>query len=152
MIKEKIEFSREGYEKLEKDLDALTERRKEAVVNLRTAREMGDLSENAAYKAARWELSAVDRQMRRVSYLLKMGKVVETRNEGIVDFGRRITLNDGKKEIIFTLVGSFESDPSVDKLSIASPVGRAIMGKKRGEKVEVITPSGYIHYTIVNIE
>lgn len=149
---QKIQFTKEGYEKIQKDFSHLTEKRKEAVINLRTAREMGDLSENGAYKAARWELGGIDRQLRRLSYLLRMAKVYETNNNGFIDFGRKVTLFDGKSKLTFILVSSFESDPTQDKLSIESPIGKAIIGKRVGDMVRVTTPSGIITYTIDSIE
>lgn len=152
MLQQKIAFTKEGYAKVEKEYLDLTQKRKAAVIALRTAREMGDLSENGAYKAARWELGGIDRQLRRLSYLLKMGRIVETKNEGIVDFGRKITISDGSKDTTFVLVDRFESDPSKNKLSVTSPIGRVIVGKRVGDEVSVVTPSGSKHYTITHIE
>ncbi len=149
---QKIQFTKEGFEKIEKDFQNLTEKRKEAVSALRSAREMGDLSENGAYKAARWELGGIDRQLRRLSYLLKMASVTETKNEGIVDFGRTITLDDGIKKFTFMLVNNVESNPSEGKLSTNSPIGRAIFGKRKGDTVHVNAPSGFKNYTIVEIQ
>ncbi|MCJ7740204.1 transcription elongation factor GreA [Candidatus Microgenomates bacterium] len=147
-----IRFTQEGYQKIEKDILKLQEERKEAVVNLRTAREMGDLSENGAYKAARFELGGIDRQLRRLKYLLRFGTVAQITNKGCIDFGSLVTLSDGKNELTFTLVGEYESNPAQKKLSVSSPIGKAIMGKRTGDTVTVNTPTGTINYTIVNFE
>lgn len=152
MNKKKISFTKEGYQKMTKDYQELTEKRKEAVIRLRTAREMGDLSENGAYKAARFELTAIDRELRRLAYLLQMGEIVESKNNGTVDFGCKITVVEGKNKMTFTLVSGYESDPSQRRLSVYSPMGKAVMGKRVGEKVIVYAPSGQIIYKIVAVE
>lgn len=150
-LPKKIPFTKVGYQKLQADLEVYTAKRKTAVINLRTARDMGDLSENAAYKAARMELSAIDRQIRRVTYLLRFGVIVEKHGNTAVDFGSRVTLDNGNKKMSFELVGGYESDPKHEKISIHSPIGRAIVHKHVGDKVIVHAPAGEILYTIVEI-
>ena len=147
----RIQFTKEGYQKVEKDFKDLTQKRKEAVIRLRTAREMGDLSENGAYKAARFELSSIDRELRRLTYLLRLGEVVATQNTGVVDFGRIITLEEGAKRLTFTHVNAYESNPRQEKLSVNSPIGRAILGKRVGDTVTVTAPAGKATYTVVDI-
>lgn len=152
MIRQKLQFTKDGYEKLISDLKTDTEKRKEAVVRLRTAREMGDLSENGAYKAARFELSTIDRNIRRLTYLIRIGKVVEITETDIAEIGRKIILNDGEREFSFMLVNTFESDPKNQKLSTNSPIGHAVYGKKAGENITVNTPGGVKNYKIMRIE
>lgn len=124
-----------------------------AVANLRTAREMGDLSENGAYKAARFELSSIDRELRRLAYLLRYGAVaVISRTTDVVGFGNRVTVDDGKRQITFVLVEQFESNPKEYKLSLQSPIGRAVAGKKVGDQVTVTAPEGQTVYTITGKE
>lgn len=151
-VPQKIKFTKEYYQKMEADFKNLTKKREGAVINLRTAREMGDLSENGAYHAARFELSSIDRELRRLTYLLRFGEVVETVDKDYIDFGNRVTLDDGKQQFTFTLVSKYEADPSKQKLSIYSPIGRAIMGKRRGDKVIVNAPAGQKTYTIVAVD
>ncbi|KKR32850.1 MAG: Transcription elongation factor GreA [Candidatus Gottesmanbacteria bacterium GW2011_GWC2_39_8] len=152
MIIKKVEFTKEGFEKMQKRLEELTEKRKQAIVSLQTARELGDLSENGAYKAARWELGGIDRELRRLKYFLRVAKVVEKVNNDSVDFGNNITVENEGKELTFTLVSSFESDPTHHKLSINSPIGKAVLGKKVGDKISVNTPSGLNTYIIKSIK
>lgn len=147
-----IRFTQEGYQKIEKDILRLQEERKEAVVNLRTAREMGDLSENGAYKAARFELGGIDRQLRRLKYLLRFGSVTKIINKGYIDFGSLVTLSDGKNELTFTLVGEYEADPGQKKLSVSSPIGKAVIGKHVGDTVIISAPVGTINYSIIHFE
>lgn len=152
MIK-KIQFTRSGFEKTKNDLDVLTEKRKTAVVNLQTAREHGDLSENGAYKAARFELVNIDRELRRFKYLLRFGEVVETKNDkSAADFGSIVTLKSKDRQMTFTIVGPYESSPSKNQLSIASPIGKAILGHKKGDKIFVLTPNGKTEYKVIKIE
>ena len=146
-----IQFTPEGYQKLKNDLEIFTKRRVTAVNSLRTAREMGDLSENGAYKAARFELSFVDQELRRLKFLLRFGKIGTVVNSGRVGFGNRVTLVNGKDELTFTLVDGFESNPQQEKLSILSPIGKAVLGKTVGETVTVTSPSGMVHYTMREI-
>lgn len=147
-----IPFTKAGFAKLEKDLDSLMQKRKEVLVRLQAAREMGDLSENGAYKGARQELGTIDRQIRKLQYLINYGQVVEIKNSKTAGFGSRITLDDGKKKLTFSLVGSYEADPAKSKLSIDSPIGKAVVGKKVGDKVIINAPAGQTIYSLVKIE
>lgn len=148
----RIPFTASGFAKLKTEFADLTEKRKSTVVDLRTAREMGDLSENAAYKVARFELSGIDRRLRRLTYLLRYGTVV-TKTEGdAVDFGKQITIRSESGDMTFELVGGYESNPKEGKLSIYSPIGKAVQGRKVGETVTVEAPKGLMTYTIISIE
>lgn len=146
-----IQFTQAGYQKVKDDIAANTKKRVGAVVNLRTAREMGDLSENGAYKAARFELSAIDRELRRLNYLLRFGEVVATQHTGNIAFGSQVSIDDGNKILQFMLVDGYESDPQQKKLSLKSPIGKAVFGKKVGDKVMVMAPSGLKNYTIISV-
>lgn len=150
-LPKKIQFTQAGYQKVKDDIAALTEKRVGAVVNLRTAREMGDLSENGAYKAARFELSAIDRELRRLQYLLRFGEVVAIQHTGSIAFGSQVSVTDGEKILQFMLVDGYESDPQQKKLSLKSPIGKAVFGKKTGDRVMVMAPSGLKKYTIVSV-
>lgn len=148
----KIPFTKEGFEKNQKDYDLLLEKRKEILVRLQAAREMGDLSENGAYTAAKLELRSTDRELRRLKYLLRFGVVTEKTNNGVVDFGSVVSLDDGKEKMIFTMVSGYESNPTQNKLSIDSPLGKAILGKKAGNSVTLTMPEGITEYLICKIE
>jgi len=147
-----INFSKEGYEKLKADLLNLEKKREEVVKSLQFAREQGDLSENGAYKAARFELGNVDRQLRLVKYQIRYGKVLEKHGNDMIDFGSTVVLDDGKQKMTFTLVGGYESDPIQHKLSTFSPIGKALCGKKAGDTITVHTPSGVRQFTILNVK
>ena len=147
-----ILFTKEGYEKLVKEQEELREIRKLAVEDLSKARAMGDLSENGYYKSARAKLSSVDHRIRQVKYLLQYGKVKEAAQEGVVDIGSSVTLKTGDSEKTYAIVGGYESNPSEGKLSHISPLGKALIGRKKGERVSIITPSGQTDYTILTVK
>lgn len=146
-----IAFTTEGFDKVQKEHQELILRRKDAVIQLRTAREMGDLSENGAYKAARHELSTIDRRLRHLNMLLRFGRVVEKKTSNQVDIGSTVVVDDGNQKREFVIVGNFESNPIAGKISTISPIGRALMGKRIDDSVNVQTPSGIITYTVRKI-
>ncbi len=147
-----IPFTPEAYQQLQDNFDRLTNERKEVMIRLQTAREMGDLSENGAYIYAKFELGSITRQLSQLRHLLKNGVVVQKSldNDKVV-FGCTVTLTNGKKELTFTLVSMHESDLANHKLSIESPIGTAILGKKVDDTAQVETPNGKIEYKIVKI-
>lgn len=145
------QFTRDGYEALEKEQEQLLAKRPEAVEDLRKAREMGDLSENGYYKAARANLSALDSRLRRLKHLIQYGKIIAQKTHDHVGFGCLVVVADGNQERTFQIVGDLESNPMEGKISGKSPIGKALMGKKTGAKVSVVVPAGTITYQIISI-
>ncbi|HZC18258.1 MAG TPA: transcription elongation factor GreA [Rubrobacteraceae bacterium] len=150
-------LTREGFEKLQQELGYLTEvRRKEVADRIRQAREFGDISENSEYDDAKNEQYLLERRISEVQRRLRNAKVVDpARAEtGSVDFGTRVTLRmvGEEEERTFQIVGANESDPGSGKLSHSSPVGRAVLKRRVGDKVTVATPRGATEYEIVNVE
>ncbi len=113
----KIIFTPKGYDALLKAKDKLISERPEAVKNLREAREMGDLSENGYYKAARVRLSFLDSRLRYNQRLIKLADVKKITGSGTVEIGSRVLITNGKTKNEYTLVGSFESDPAKKTIS-----------------------------------
>ncbi|HYD35198.1 MAG TPA: transcription elongation factor GreA [Vitreimonas sp.] len=147
-----IPFTAEAYLKLEQELARLTQTRAEVMKRVQIAREMGDLSENAAYKYGRMELGSLSRQISKIKHLLAHGQVVAKKSKyEVVDFGCTVTLDDGKKSRDYLIVSVHESNPMEGKLSTASPIGAAIMGKKVGDSVQVKIPVGEVTYTITGL-
>ncbi len=144
----RIPFTRKGYQDVIDQRSKLQSQRPEAVEHLRKAREMGDLSENGYYKASRARLSFLDAQLRKLERLVKLGVVVESSGSGYVDIGSTVTLWDGQKEYKYSVVGGYESNPSEQTISHKSPLGRALMGKRENETIEVDAPKGIMKYTI----
>lgn len=147
-----IQFTEQGYIKIEEKLAALLKTREEIVVRLRTAREMGDLSENGAYKAARFELSTTDHNIRQCRYLLQQGQVVKKTDTDKATFGSIITIKNETHARTFTLVDRYESDPTQNRISFYSPLGHAVVGKKLGDIITVNAPAGKIQYTITKLQ
>lgn len=134
----KILFTKAGYEKLPGALAKLQAYREEVLVRLQRAREQGDLSENGAYKAARFELGDTDAKIRRVQHQIKFGVPTDAPKDGTIGVGSSVTLvkDDGSK-VTYEIVGTYEADPLKGKISLESPMGLALKGKKSGEKIEV---------------
>lgn len=146
-----IRFTKAGFEKLKSELELLTKERPTAVLDLKKARDMGDLSENGYYKSAKSKLSSIDYMLRKLSYELKNATVVENNNKDSVDIGSAVTLKSQNGEVTYDLVGDLEAKPSERKISLLSPIGLALKNKHVGSEVEIITPGGKINYRIVKI-
>lgn len=151
MIIKKIRFTRDGFEEKKKEYNNLLKERIRAVSELQRAREMGDLSENAAYKVARSHLSGVDRRLRYLERIIKDAEIVPSPENGMIGIGSRISMRHNNETMTVMLVDSHEGDMSKGKISIYSPIGKAILGKKKGDCVEVITPSGIVDFYIQEI-
>ena len=137
----------EGYENLKQELDALrTEKRREIAERIRLAREFGDIAENAEYDDAKNEQAMVEHKIAQLEERLLHARVIDTRgvDTSVVSIGSVVRLRDldAKQTIEYYIVGSAEANPAEHKLSNESPVGRAILGRKKGETVEVSTPRG----------
>lgn len=152
-----IFLTKEGLIQLKKEYEKVTNvKRPKAVERISIARGLGDLSENSEYTAAREELSFIDGRIEELEQILANAKVIREGNvakgkKGAVKLGSKVTLKvNGRKEA-FTVVGEWEADPTEKKISHDSPLGRALLGKAVGEKVEVEAPAGKIVYAIVSI-
>ncbi|MDP3988561.1 MAG: transcription elongation factor GreA [Candidatus Levybacteria bacterium] len=155
MNDKKIYLTKEGLAQLKKELDELTKvKRPDVLSRVSQARNLGDLSENAEYVAAREELSFIDGRIDELEELLKQASLIhgsKNHGNGAIKLGSKVTLHiNGKKEV-FMVVGEWEADPAEKKISHESPLGKALLGKKVGEKVEVDAPAGKILYKIVGI-
>ncbi len=146
-----IHFTQDGFDKVKAEYEGLQEKRKTAVDKVKTAREMGDLSENAAYHAARQELGAIDSRMRYLKMQLIYGKVEKIIDKDTVGLGSKVTVKNGQALQTFIIVGEYEADPKESKISINSPIGKALLGKKVGENVAIVIPAGIITYKVTNI-
>ena len=148
-------LTQEKFDELSKELGFLkTERRKEVAEHLEYSKKLGDLSENAEYHQAREEQAEVEDRIRRLENLLKNAVMVGTGSTDVISIGSTFRLQkDGdNKSYIYTIVGSEEADMSHGRISNLSPLGSALLGHKKGDKVKVATPKGSILYTIVIIK
>lgn len=153
MNNNQIVVTQEGLDTLKAEFDELNNvKRPAAVARLAIAREQGDLSENSEYTDAKQNLAFIDGRIAELEVVLHDVKVVTSHSKGQVDVGCKVTLHiNGKKEE-FTVVGEWEADPASKKISHESPLGKALLGKKVGEQVDVEAPAGTIHYKVLHIE
>ena len=112
---------------------------------------MGDLSENGYYKASRQRLTFLDGRIRRVERLVKLAVIVASTHTGIVDIGSTVTITDTNNTYTYTIVGGYESDPTKKTISHISPLGKALMGKKKSDVAIMQAPAGVKTYTILEI-
>ncbi len=156
MDSKKIYLTKDGLQELKKELDELNSSKRPLVLErVSQARSMGDLSENAEYVAAREELSFIDGRLGELEELINQAVLIEENHHNgassTVQLGSKVFVTvKGKKEE-FTVVGEWEADPKEKKISHESPLGKALLGKKVGEKVEVQAPAGKVLYTIVSV-
>lgn len=146
----------QGEKELRKELEHLTGTvRLEIAKRLKSAIEMGDLSENAEYKAVKEEQGFIEGRIQEIEYILRNAEIIEENNDGYdeVKLGAKITLQEEDfPEEIYHLVGSREADPGNGRISNESPIGEALMGKKVGDVVNVETPGGMLEFKITKIE
>ncbi|OGH20686.1 MAG: transcription elongation factor GreA [Candidatus Levybacteria bacterium RIFCSPHIGHO2_02_FULL_37_13] len=150
----KIFLTKEGISELKKEYEELSKvRRPEVLGRVSQARNQGDLSENAEYVAAREELSFIDGRLDELEELLKQAVLIRDSKttSGTVKLGSKVTLNIKGKEETFMLVGEWEADPKEKKISHESPLGKALIGRRVGEKIEVDAPAGKIGYSVISI-
>jgi transcription elongation factor GreA len=146
-----IQLTKEGLENFKKEQQVLIDKRPEVLARLVAAREQGDLSENAGYHAAKDELAYIDHRIRELKFLLRFADVIETNQTGVVAFGSVVTISDGQRNMVYTIVGKLEANPAKGKLSDVSPIGKMLIGKKVGESVKVDIPDGNITYKVISI-
>jgi len=147
-IKKGYELTQEGVDNLKKELQHLKEvRRAEIVEALKEARAQGDLSENADYDAARNEQALIEERIKQIENILKDVRIIRSTAEDVVGIGKRVRflILDSKVEREILLVGTIEADPKVNKISIESPVGRALMNQKKNDIVTVQTDAGKVY-------
>lgn len=149
MDSKKIYLTKEGLVELKQEYEDLTKvKRPDILSRVSQARNMGDLSENAEYTVAREELSFIDGRIDELEEILKQVVIISAAHSNNIKLGSRVKVNTGKEREEFTVVGEWEADPKEKKISHESPLGKALLGKKVGDKVEVEAPAGKILYTI----
>jgi transcription elongation factor GreA len=147
----------DGYKKLQVEIEELsTVRRREVAERIRVAREFGDIAENAEYDSAKNDQAHLEARIAMLEERLKNARVVTKKEirSGEVSVGTKVRLKDmsSNKTVEYHVVGSAEANPAEMKLSNESPVGKAIMGRKKGEIVEVAAPRGALKFKIMQIQ
>lgn len=141
-----------GRQKLQAELEKLKEKRKEVVQKIKDAKELGDLSENAEYHAAKEEQGLIEARVNEIESLLKVAMVIKpSTSKNKVNLGSKLKLKSDAGVIDYEIVGMNEADPSHGKISANSPLGEALIGAKKDETVEFNAPAGKLKFTIINI-
>jgi transcription elongation factor GreA len=156
MVKEVI-LTAEGYDRLKQEIEELsTTRRREVAERIRVAREFGDIAENAEYDDAKNEQMLLEHRIATLEERLRDARVISKKDiaKDVVSIGSKVKLRDvdAKETVEYHIVGSAEANPAENKLSNESPVGKAIIGKKKGETVEVAAPRGKMKFKILEIK
>lgn len=154
MAQKKQYLTQEGEAKLKAELVELTGPKREDIAKrLRSAIQMGDLSENADYHKAKEDQSFLEGRIQEIEAILRIATIVEKKQGDAVSVGSRVTIQEGDFDPeTFYLVGAKEADPRNGKISNESPFGRALMDHKVGESVEAETPGGKVKLKILKIE
>lgn len=156
MSDKEVILSAEGLRKLEEKLEYLkTVKRREVAERIRKARQFGDINENSEYEDAKNEQSFIEGEIIQLEKLLRNAKLVDDLavDPNVIGLWSKVTLQDLETDetLEYTIVSSTESDPDQNKISDESPVGRAVLGQKAGETVEVQVPAGTFKYRILEV-
>jgi transcription elongation factor GreA len=154
MSKEEL-ISQEKFEELTKELEDLrTTRRREVAEQLEYARSLGDLSENAEYQEAREMQAAVEERVQKLESILKGAKIVRVGKSDVVGMGTSVQVSKigATDKHNYTIVGAEEADVLSGKVSYHSPLGSALLGKKKGDEFSFHTPQGTLKYKILKVE
>jgi transcription elongation factor GreA len=151
-----IPFTQAKFDELKAQKATLQKEEGEVKIRLKTAREMGDLSENGAYRYAKFELGNIRRQLRTINDQLSRGYVPQTaasfgQSSSTVVFGSTVVLEGPKGTVTYQIISEYESDPSQGKLGMTSPLGKQLMGKIKGQQLAIVTPKGDVTYHISEV-
>lgn len=146
-----VYLTQEGLDKLKTELQSLKDRRPDVAKRIKTARDMGDLSENAEYTAAREEQAFIEGKIFELENIIKNAQVSKISDDGSITVGAKVVVHVDGEEEEFHIVGAPEADPLKGKISHASPIGAALLGKKAGDSVTVEAPIGTVTYTVVKV-
>jgi transcription elongation factor GreA len=146
----------DGLEKLKQELAGLIAvERKNIAKRIEEAKELGDLSENAEYAAAKEDQAFLEKRISELENIIKNAVIINNHNHtaGVVSVGSSVAFRDESgNEREYQIVGSHEADPALGKISNESPIGRAFIGKKSGETVEFIAPKGLVKFQILHVK
>jgi transcription elongation factor GreA len=150
-------LTKEGYEKLKDEISYLAnDKRREVAERIKQAREFGDIAENAEYDDAKNEQALLEHRISLLQERLRAARVIDKKDvaKDVVSIGSMVRLRDleANKTFEYRIVGSAEANPAENKLSNESPVGKAIIGRKKGEVVQVSAPRGALKFKILEIK
>ncbi len=151
---DEVILTKEGKEELEKRLEFLkVTKRAEITERIKTAREFGDLSENAEYDAAKNEQAMIEGEIVEIENKLKYAVIISGVKKGVVSLGSKVDIldNDENELLTYEIVGTTEADVEAGRISNESPIGNALLGRKAGETFSVVVPAGTVNITIKKV-
>jgi transcription elongation factor GreA len=156
MLQDKpVPITKKGLEKLQAELDELLSvKRPEVADRIKTAKEFGDISENAEYEDAKNDQGWIEGRILTLEKMIRNAEIIQEPSRKAADgvqLGSRVKVKDEFGETSYTIVGPVEADPTKGLISLESPVGKALMGHAKGDKVKVATPGGTSSVTIISI-
>jgi len=151
-MKKQFLLTKDGVKELEAERASLVAERGPVAERIKTAREFGDLAENAEYQTARQEQDRLEARISEIEHILQNSEIIKKPGGSKkVQVGSTVKLKNHGKDKIFTVVGTVEADPTQGRISDESPIGKALMGKAVGDKVDLVTPSDTTTYKIASI-
>ena len=150
-MKKSYQITETGKADLEAELSELKGRRGGIAEKIATARDFGDLSENAEYDAAREEQGLVETRILEIEDILQSAEIIQSSDGSAVVLGSTVELQSAAKTVTYTVVGPVEADPLAGKISNESPIGKELMGKKVGDEVKIKTPKTEMVYIVKSI-
>ena len=151
-MKKLFRLTQTGIDELQTELDVLIAKRSGIADEIKTAREQGDLAENAEYQSARAEQDKNEARIAEIENVIQNVEVIQKPKGAVkVQLGSTVKLKSKTKDKQFQVVGTVEADPLNAKISDESPIGKALLGKKVGDKVEIVTPAETTTYDVVEI-
>lgn len=153
MSDQKMYVSREGLERFKQELDGLTNvKRKEIIERIERAKELGDLSENAEYAAAKDEQAFTEGRILELQDMITRAEIINSSGRvDLVNVGSKVKVKTDEVETEYEIVGVAEADPLTGKISNESPLGRSFLGRRIGDKIQIQIPKGMVTYTILEI-
>lgn len=151
-MKKEFQLTKQGVTELKAELAELKVKLVEVIDNIRTARDQGDLKENAEYHAAKEDQERIDNRMAEVMHILANAEVVKRSSTSSVGIGNSVSVKLGRKMVTYHIVDSVEANPAESKISDQSPIGKALLGKKVGETAEITLPAGKTKVEIQEIK
>lgn len=150
-MKKEFQLTKQGIAELQAELAELKNKLVDVIESIKMARDQGDLSENAEYHTAKEEQERVDNRISEIEHILANTEIVSRHSKTKVGIGSSVTLKNGGKPVKYHIVDSVEANPLEFKISNQSPIGKALMGKKVGDKAEIKLPAGKQIYEVKDI-
>ncbi len=146
---EPVLLTAEGLEKLKRDLEDSRGRRREAADRMKEAAQPGDIEDNPEFEQAKEDVASLDNRIYELEEMIGRAQIIEEHHSSVIEAGSVIEVEDEEGQLeTWHLVGAVESDPSAGRISIDSPVGRALMGRRKGDRVSVNAPSGVVEFQV----